>query len=156
MSRFLLEAGMHSHAVSLKRESQKAAAVLWLARVVLRNPAYTDWLHRPDVRRLRRLLQTNRSAQEYYAHCRPGLLADSIDKQTHVMIRQQHPQVLRSNGHRVSPNASKTTSPYPDGLQQDNLDFPKISMDHDGWFSAIFLSRNQNFEGFQADVSIYI
>ncbi|KAH8862008.1 G2/mitotic-specific cyclin-B3 [Schistosoma japonicum] len=69
-SRFLLEAGMHSHAISLKRESRKAAAVLWLARVVLRNPAYADWTRRADVHQLRQLIQNNPLAQAYYAHCR--------------------------------------------------------------------------------------
>ncbi|CAH8509724.1 unnamed protein product [Schistosoma rodhaini] len=69
-SRFLLEAGMHSHTISLKRESRKAAAVLWLARVVLRNPAYADWTRRADVHQLRHLIQNNPLAQAYYTHCR--------------------------------------------------------------------------------------
>ncbi|CAH8480700.1 unnamed protein product [Schistosoma turkestanicum] len=69
-SRFLLEAGMHSYTISLKRESRKAAAVLWLARVVLRNPAYADWTRRADVHQLRQLIQNNPLAQAYYAHCR--------------------------------------------------------------------------------------
>ncbi|CAH8496035.1 unnamed protein product [Heterobilharzia americana] len=69
-SRFLLEAGMHSHTISLKRESRKAAAVLWLARVVLRNPSYADWTRRSDVHQLRQLIQNNPHAQAYYAYCR--------------------------------------------------------------------------------------
>ncbi|KAF8564954.1 hypothetical protein P879_05308 [Paragonimus westermani] len=66
MSRFLLETGMHSHIISLKRESRKAAAVLWLARVVLRNPSYAQWTRRTDVRQLRQFIRSNRAAQVYY------------------------------------------------------------------------------------------
>ncbi|CAL8086088.1 unnamed protein product [Calicophoron daubneyi] len=69
MSRFLLEAGMHCHTISLKRESRKAAAVLWLARVVLRNPSYVDWIRREDVRQLRQVLRTNRASRVFYSKC---------------------------------------------------------------------------------------
>lgn len=68
-SRFLLEAGMHSHAISLKRESLKAAAVLWLARVVLRNPSYIDWTGRADVKQLKQLIRDNPCVQAFYAQC---------------------------------------------------------------------------------------
>ncbi|KAA0200178.1 G2/mitotic-specific cyclin-B3 [Fasciolopsis buskii] len=71
MSRFLLEAGMHSHAISLKRESQKAAAALWLSRVVLRNPSYVEWTRRTDVYQLRQFLRANRHAQRFYSQCCP-------------------------------------------------------------------------------------
>ncbi|VDL91826.1 unnamed protein product [Schistocephalus solidus] len=69
MSRFLLEAGMHSHSISLSRESRKAAAVLWLARRVLRNPTYTDWLRRPEVSHLHRLLKADPRLQAFYRSC---------------------------------------------------------------------------------------
>ncbi|TGZ57865.1 hypothetical protein CRM22_009825 [Opisthorchis felineus] len=69
MSRFLLAAGMHSHTISLKRESRKAAAVLWLSRVVLRNPSYANWIRRTDVQQLRQLIRSSRAAQLYYEQC---------------------------------------------------------------------------------------
>ncbi|VDN11517.1 unnamed protein product, partial [Dibothriocephalus latus] len=69
MSRFLLEAGMHSHSISLYRESRKAAAVLWLARRVLRNPTYTDWLRRPEICHLHRLLKADPRLQAFYRSC---------------------------------------------------------------------------------------
>ncbi|BHF61496.1 G2/mitotic-specific cyclin-B3 [Sparganum proliferum] len=69
MSRFLLEAGMHSHSISLCRESKKAAAVLWLARRVLRNPTYTDWLRRPEIAQLHRLLKADSRLQAFYRSC---------------------------------------------------------------------------------------
>ncbi|KAF7232523.1 hypothetical protein EG68_11191, partial [Paragonimus skrjabini miyazakii] len=78
MSRFLLETGMHSHAISLKRESRKAAAVLWLARVVLRNPSYAQWTRRTDVRQLRQFIRSNRAAQVYYEKC----INNDLTKQT--------------------------------------------------------------------------
>ncbi|THD20106.1 G2/mitotic-specific cyclin-B3 [Fasciola hepatica] len=71
MSRFLLEAGMHSHAISMKRESRKAAAALWLSRVVLRNPSYVEWTRRADVYHLRQFLRSNHQAQRYYSQCCP-------------------------------------------------------------------------------------
>ncbi|KAG5452073.1 G2/mitotic-specific cyclin-B3 [Clonorchis sinensis] len=69
MSRFLLAAGMHSHTISLKRESRKAAAVLWLSRVVLRNPSYANWVRRTDVQQLRQLIRSSKAAQLYYEQC---------------------------------------------------------------------------------------
>ncbi|TPP62432.1 G2/mitotic-specific cyclin-B3, partial [Fasciola gigantica] len=83
MSRFLLEAGMHSHAISLKRESRKAAAALWLSRVVLRNPSYVEWTRRADVYHLRQFLRSNHQAQRYYSQCCP--------RPAHALLRNRPP-----------------------------------------------------------------
>ncbi|KAL3313600.1 G2/mitotic-specific cyclin-B3 [Cichlidogyrus casuarinus] len=66
MSRFLLEAGMHSYSLSLLPESKKAAACLWLARVVLRNPSYQEWARRSEVRELRSAIASNTQAYRLY------------------------------------------------------------------------------------------
>ncbi|VDP87551.1 unnamed protein product [Echinostoma caproni] len=126
MSRFLLEAGMHSHAISLKRESRKAAAVLWLARVVLRNPSYVDWTRRTDVYQLRQFLRTNRLAQRYYSQCCP--------RPAHTLLRNRPPQntstpytsnpagVLDLSTQSTSNVVSRTTSlSHPSSFLAENV-----------------------------------
>lgn len=84
MSRFLLEVGMHNHEINLIRESKKAAAVLWLARRVLANPSYHEWLKRSDTQTMRvKIKQDSR------------LLA-LFTLNTAAIAKTQHPVIYRS------------------------------------------------------------
>ncbi|CAH8841393.1 unnamed protein product [Trichobilharzia szidati] len=132
-SRFLLEAGMHSHVISLKRESRKAAAVLWLARVVLRNPSYADWTRRADVHQLRQLIQNNLYAQAYYTHCRNQKTKITNNKNNpRTRLSQLAGQTVDSSKspHNLSASSScdfdcfqfKFTEKPFNGLSCDNLD----------------------------------
>ncbi|KAL5971629.1 G2/mitotic-specific cyclin-B2, partial [Taenia solium] len=69
MCRFLLDVGLHDHEVSLARASKRAAAVLWLARCVLRNPSYSLWRKLSQITDLYNLILSNEHFRDFYASC---------------------------------------------------------------------------------------
>ncbi|CDS40638.1 G2:mitotic specific cyclin B3 [Echinococcus multilocularis] len=69
MCRFLLDVGLHDHEVSLARASKRAAAVLWLARCVLRNPSYALWRKLSQIAELYNLILSNERFSDFYASC---------------------------------------------------------------------------------------
>ncbi|VDM18481.1 unnamed protein product [Hydatigera taeniaeformis] len=66
MCRFLLDVGLHDHEVSLARASKRAAAVLWLARCVLRNPSYSRWRKMSRIADLYNLILSDERFRNFY------------------------------------------------------------------------------------------
>lgn len=84
VSGFLLEVGMPNHKIKLIGQSKKATTVLWLARRVLANPSYHEWLKRSDTQTMRvKIKQDSR------------LLA-LFTLNTAAVTKTQHPVIYRS------------------------------------------------------------